>query len=133
MYNYLIFHAYNLALKSRENRDEPVYIVMMLLAVCVSLNTYSILFLLKGVGIINDLSFINKDNEAILGLLLTGLIAAYFLPKKRYKTIYEKMVSKHVKQPSTLLSILIVAFYYVGSSLMLLVTALYMNKDWIFK
>ncbi|CAL2108096.1 conserved membrane hypothetical protein [Tenacibaculum sp. 190524A02b] len=133
MYNYLIFHAYNLALKSRENRDEPVYIVMMLLIMCIGFNIYSVFFLLKGVGIINDLSFINKDNEAILGLLLLGLIAAYFLPKKRYKTIYEKIASKHVKQPSTLLSILVVVLYYVGSFLILLVTGLYMNKDWIFK
>ncbi len=74
----------------------------------------------------------NKILEIILLTILGGLIILKYSYNKNYEKIY-KAYRKMNPKSKTIESIFIVLIYYLTSLALLFLSALFINKDWIFK
>jgi len=126
IYDYLFLHGYLLALRSRSNRDTPFFIPLMLVMLCAIMHLFTISMLFNGMKI-NAVVFKSEARLYwVIFLMLT--IAIIYLYKDRYK----KIVINERRHPPIWLSIIIVMVYYLVSAGLMLLSALFKNKDWIF-
>jgi len=133
LYNILFYYSYLLGLRSKNNRDSPLFFAIPIVTICFMFHTFSIFLLLEGMGIIGEINIFSKENKLIGSLFFVSIVALYYLFNKRYKKIYSLYNSRKNQTAKTSTAILIVVSYYVISFGILLVSALYKNKDWIFK
>ncbi len=132
LYNFLFVHIYELALRSKSNRDMPMYVVIPVITMCFTFNIASIVFILQCLQILPDINFFPRSGRVIGGLFFLGVICLYYLYGGRYKKIYNAYRETHEEPIKTAKAIIVVLSFYVLSFLILLVTALFKNKDWIF-
>jgi len=130
MYNYLFYHGYSLALKSKSNRDTPLFLPVAMILVCLIFNLGALSLFFEGLGI-SSFQF-KEEHKFIWVILFSILIFFYYLYGKRYKRILMDYQAQNQHSPTVGYSILIVFLYYVISFLLLLLAGLYRNKDWIF-
>lgn len=130
LYNLLFYHIYELALRSKSNRDMPMFITITVINLCFMFNIFSVFLVLEGFGLIGNLF---PDETKLVGaIVFIGIVSMYYLFGKRYKRIYEHYKSKRKNSPSTFKAIGIVVMYYLVSGIVLFITALFKNKDWLF-
>lgn len=122
---------YELALRSKSNREMPMFITISVINLCFMFNVFSVALILEGLGLATDL--FPKETRFIGVLVFLGIVSLYYLIGNRYKKIYENYLVKRKRSPSTLKATLIVIVYYTVSGAILFVSALYKNKDWIFE
>jgi hypothetical protein len=132
LYNFLFVHIYELALRSKSNRDMPMYVVIPVIALCFMFNVGSIVFVLQGLHALPDTNFFPRSGSLFGALFFLGLICLYYLYGDRYKKIYNAYQERHKEPIKTWKAIAVVLSFYVASFLILLVTALFKNGDWIF-
>lgn len=133
LYNILFYYSYVLALRSKSNRDSPLFFAIPIVTVCFMFHIFSIFLFLEGMGIIGRSIIFSKENKLIGALFFVSVVAIYYLLNKRYKKIYSLYNNRKNQPPKTSMAILIVVFYYLISFGILLVSALYKNRDWIFR
>jgi hypothetical protein len=109
-----------------------MFIVVSVITMCLIFNVGTILFLLQGMGILSDANLFPEEARLIGALIFLGIVSGYYLVNGRYKKIYSRFKAKENRPPKTWYSILIVVSYYLLSFSLLLLTALYKNRDWIF-
>lgn len=131
IYDLLFYHAYELALKSRSNRDMPMFSVITIITLCFMFNVFAILLFAEGAGIINGVSF-PKSFRILVAILFLGVVTSYYLINNRYQKIYSRMAKRRNGSPSIALSVLVIVTHYVLSFLVALLAGLYKNKDWVF-
>ena len=130
IYNPLFYHIYELALRSKSNRDMPMFITVTVINLCFMFNVFSVFLILEGFGLIGN--YFPKETRFIGAIMFLGVVSAYYLLGKRYKKIYEDYRSRPKNPPSTFKAIVIVISYYLVSGMILFVSALFKNKDWVF-
>lgn len=123
IYNHLFVNIYSLALKSKANRDNPLIISLLFVFLCFMFNIQSLFILFK---------LKNEILEIILLTILGGLIILKYSYNKNYEKIYNAY-TKINPRSKTIESIFIVLIYYLTSLTMLFLSAIFVNKDWIFK
>lgn len=131
IYDYLFYHIYELALRSESNREMPMFIVVPVISLCIMFNIFTLYFLFEGLGILNSIPY-NKEYRFLGTSVLLILVTIYYLPKRRYKTIYDNFVRNRKSPPKLVYSILVVIVYYVLSFTLLLIAGMYKNQAWIF-
>lgn len=57
IYDNLFYHIYELALKSKSNKDMLMFITITVISLCVMFNVFSIFFLLEGFGVLDEKYF----------------------------------------------------------------------------
>ena len=65
IYNLLFIHVYELALRSKSNRDMPMFIVISVITLCFMFNIGSIVFLLQGLQLLPDTNLFPKSKKPI--------------------------------------------------------------------
>lgn len=130
IYNSLFYHIYELALRSKSNRDMPMFITILVISLCFMFNVFAILFLAEGFGLSGN--YFQRRFRAIGALVFLGLISFYYLHNHRYKRFYDECSKRYRNRPSTLKAILVVVGYYIVSITLMLVAGMFKNKDWIF-
>lgn len=129
LYNHLFLHGYFLALRSKSNKDMPFFIPFMLVLLCFIMHLFTITLFVNGAT--NSESFFKPEHRYYWVVTFMIIITVSYLYKGRYKSILAKAKSNKAKK-SIWSSVLIVLLYYFGSAGMMLLAALYKNKDWIF-
>lgn len=129
LYNHLFLHCYFLALKSKSNKDMPFFIPFMFVLLCFIMHLFTITLFISGVT--NTESFFKSEHRYYWVVIFMILITVSYLYKGRYKNILAKAKLNKAKK-SIWSSVFIVLLYYFGSAGMMLLAALYKNKDWIF-
>ena len=132
IYNYLFLHIYELALRSKSNKDMPVFITVTVITMCFMFNIFTIFLCLEGAGIIKGIELFPKEFKVVGAITFLLLVAGYYMYKGRYKRIHEKCISKY-GSPKTFKAIVVVVSYYVVSFFLMLLAGLYKNGDWIFR
>jgi hypothetical protein len=130
IYNLLFYYVYELALRSKSNRDMPLFITITIITLCFMFNVFSISLILEGLGVIENV--FPKESKFIGSLGFLGFVSVYYLYKKRYKTIYERFKAERKTPPSNLMAICVVCLYYLVSVVLLFLAGFFKNKDWIF-
>ena len=130
IYNPLFYYMYELALRSKSNREMPMFITIGVINLCFMFNVFSVVLILEGFGLTTD--FFQKETRFFGVLIFLSFISLYYLIGKRYKRIYNNYKSRRISPPTTLKAILIVVAYYVISGALLFISALFKNKDWLF-
>jgi hypothetical protein len=128
MYNYLFYHTYYLALKSKSNKSDPYHISIMVVGLTLVLNLGTVSILLESIEI---LPFLFTDELMFVWLIfIIGGSYWYYLINKRHKKIYSKFVKKY---PTTILkSIFILLLLYLFNIGLLILTSSYLNKTGVF-
>jgi hypothetical protein len=128
LYNYLFFHGYCLAMKSRSNRDMPFFIPLMLILMCFIMHLFTLSMLISGITQ-GDVIF-KPEHRYYWVILFMVIIMLSYSYNVRYKFMLDKY--KTSTKPKTWVSIMVVLIYYAGSSFLMFLSALYKNKDWFF-
>lgn len=124
MYNYLFYHTYYLALKSKSNKNDPYHISIMVVVIILVLNLGTLSILLESIEI---LPFLFTDDLMFAWLIfIIGGSYWYYLMNKRHKNIYSKFVKNH--PTTTLKSIFILVLFYLFNIGLLILTSSYLNK-----
>lgn len=134
IYDTLFYFAYTLALRSKANRESPLYFSTLVVLLCLMFNAGTIIFILEGAGLLPyNASGIFDRKYRFIGVAVFILIV-YFLYafNGRHKHVYEKFSKERAIQPSTSFAVFIVILFYIVSFLLLLFAGLYKNKSWIF-
>lgn len=131
VYNYLFYHVYELALRSRSNRDMPMFATIGIISLVFMFNVFAISFLIEGMSG-NKLVNFSKESRYIGSIAFLLLVSFYYLYKNRYKNIYSNYVRKRSKKPSISYCLMIVFVYYAISFGILLISAMFKNQDGIF-
>jgi hypothetical protein len=129
IYNHLFLHGYLLALSSKSNKDMPFFVPFMLVLLCFIMHLFTIILFINGAT--NSESFFKQEHRYYWVVTFMIVISLSYLYKGRYKSILAKAKSNKAKK-SILNSVFIILLYYFGSAGMMLLAALYKNKDWIF-
>lgn len=129
IYDHLFFHSHSLALKSKENQDQPYFVSVTHVLMCFILNLFALNFLLEGFGY-GEFLF-KKDYKYVWVGLFMALGFSYYLYGKRYTKIYSRGLQKY-GTPKTSKSIIIVIIYYVLSVLLAMLAGMFKNGDWVF-
>ena len=130
-YNPLFIAMYGLALKSKSNRDMPIFPPLIVVTLCLMFNVFAVMFLLEGFQIIAKNYFL-KEWRLIGTSVFLGLTYLAYGYRGRGKRIFEKYKAKRTKEPKTANQIFISLIYFLLSGALLLLAALFKNKDWIF-
>lgn len=131
MYNYLFYKSYQLGRASSNYDDMPVLGGIVFVCLCFMLNVFTLLFLIEGAGI-QKITMPDERFRFIIALGLIGLFVAFYQYGNRYERVISYYEARERKAGIGLHPILVIAAYYVGSFLVMLVAGLYKNKDWIF-
>lgn len=131
IYNLLFVHSYLLALKSKSNREMPLFIPFMIIGICLTFNVESILLIIEG-GLNVRLEAFTENDKYILCLLIVGAVFFYYLYKKKYKKILDEYKLRNANMPSIFYSIFIITLYFVTSVVILFISGLFRNGHWIF-
>lgn len=131
VYNILFYYIYELALRSKSNRDMPMFITVTVITLCVMFNVFSFFFLLEGMGIL-EVEYFKKEYRFIGASVFLVLVASYYLYNGRYKKIYGNFVKQRSKKPSTFKAIAIVILFYILSFVGLVIAGMFRNQTWIF-
>ncbi len=128
-YNYLFLHGYILALRSKSNKDMPFFFPFMLVVLCFIMHIFTITLIISGAT--SQASFLKSEHRYYWVITFMVVVSASYLYKGRYKKILDK-AKLNKAQKSIWSSVFIVFIYYFGSAGMMLLAALYKNKDWVF-
>ena len=131
IYNPLFYHIYELALRSKSNRDMPMFVTILVISICFMFNVFAVFLLLDGLGIVNGV-FFPKEYRIIGTVVFMGLVSFYYLYGGRYKKLYDEYSKRYDNRPSTFKAILVVVAYYLMSFLLMLLSGMFRNGDWIF-
>ena len=127
IYEYLFYHSYLLALKSRDFGNAPAARASGFVAICLLFNLFAMSFLLEGFGV-RHVNF-SKGNEYKL-LIPFALVLANW---GYYQVHYRSIITRHEHgNQSVIYSVLVVAIYYGVSFALLLLAGLFRNKGWVF-
>ena len=129
IYNYLFYKTYLLTQRSKNYEDVPYLGGIMVVAVCVMFNIFTVVGLLNAWGVNTGIEF-KKENKYIFVFSLMGFLFLYYLYKGRYKKIIEKFKQK--ERGIKLHPVIVIVIYYVVSFGLLLLAGMYKNHDWIF-
>ena len=129
LYHYLFFQTYSLALKSSANRDSPHIISITYILMCFVLNIFGLNILSEGFGY--RLLNLNEYYKFLWVAFFILIVFGYFTYKKRYESIYNRLLEKYGEQ-KTVTSILVLVIYYLISLVFLFFVSMFKNKDWIF-
>lgn len=130
IYNYLFYKSFVAAKKSKNFDDIPVLGGLMFLSLCVEFNIFTVFGFIEGLGLNSGIDSILKY-KWIFAFGLLGLLLFYYSYKGRYKKIikhYEDRKDKMIQIPAAI----VIIIYYLGSFGLLLLAALFKNRDWIF-
>ncbi|PSK90600.1 hypothetical protein [Taibaiella chishuiensis] len=135
IYDYLFYKSYQLATKSKNWKDTPVFFATIVMAWCLILNFASILFLIEALTK-NKMAFgpyISKMNNIkyIFGIVLITAIWMYYSHKNRWK----KIITRYQEREGETANIhpAIVVIVACGLSFILgALSAMYKNGDGIF-
>lgn len=134
MYNFLIYHAHLIAIRSESNREHPFFAPLLVVTMCFLLNMGSLTFLIEGLfG--SKFAFIDsiKTYRIFYALGFSGLVFGYYLIGGRYNRIVNEkfeLDKQNSIQRKLLPSILVVLAYYVISGFILFLTAQFRNQTW---
>lgn len=128
LYNQLFLHGYMLAIRSSNNKDLPFFTPFMLVLMCFIMHLFTVSMFLNGIG--SRYHILESGNKYFFVIIFMIVIAWSYLYKSKYKSILEKAKSK--SKISILSSVFFVAIYYLFSAALMLIAALFKNKDWIF-
>lgn len=131
IYNYLFYKGYQMAVRSGNYQDIPVFGALIYVALCLMFNIFALSFILEGANIIS-ISF-PKEYRFIFSAVLLGTLLFYYLFRGRYKKIIEKYQIREEIGYRKIEPIIVIIFYFVASFGLLLLAGLYRNGDWIFK
>lgn len=128
-YKWLFLHSYNLAINSRENRHDPFYWVFLICTICAILNIGSAIFLIASFERFHFIIYEPYRLVIVLFYLIT-IFSVYYRNENYSLLIKNKYTQKkfNVKK-----SIFFVVMYYITSGIILFLSSLVKNKDWIFK
>lgn len=130
IYNYLFFHGYILASKSKSNKDMPIFIPILFVLSCLILNISALLIFISGLGL--DIFLFKKEYRLLWAIFFMLIVFGYYLYKNKYRSILSHFRSRGKKPPTTWFSIFIVFSYYLISISLLFLASFYYNKSWIF-
>ncbi len=125
-YKSLFTHAYHLAKRSSANREEPYYVVFMIIILSLIFNVGTFSFIVDGMfykGFTNYNLYIT--------FAFGTLVLFLYLKNKRYNLL-AKSFDQNKNKPKLWQSIIYVAFRYLFDALVMFIAALYKNGDWIF-
>ncbi|MGE8292524.1 MAG: hypothetical protein ACN6ON_12625 [Sphingobacterium sp.] len=131
IYNYLFYKGYQMAVRSGNYQDIPVFGALLYAALCLMFNIFTLLFLLEGANIVS-ISF-PKQYRFVLSAVLFGILLFYYLFRGRYKKIIEKYERREEIGYRKIEPILVIVFYVVLNFGLLLLAGLYRHGEWIFK
>ena len=130
IYNYLFYKSFVLYKKSKNFDDIPVLGGMIFPFFCITMNIFTIIGFLEGLGVNTGVDFILK-HKWFFSFGSGGLLLFYYLYKGRYKKIVAHYESRK-KKGLNIHPIIVIIIYYVGSFGLLLLAGLFKNRDWIF-
>ncbi len=135
IYDYLFYKSYQLATKSKNWKDTPVFFATMVMGWCLILNFASILFLIEALSK-NKMAFgryISKITgiKYIVGIVILSVVWMYYSHKSRW----EKIITRYQEREGETANIhpAIVVIGACGLSFILgALSAMYKNGDGIF-
>jgi hypothetical protein len=104
----------------------PIFWPLMVVGMCFIFNLGALFFLLDALGVMETPDI--EGMEWLVGLVVLGLFAFYFLWNKRYKKIVTGRAF-----PKRWQSVIFVAVFYVLSFMLMLLAGMYKNQDGIFR
>ncbi len=131
IYNLLFYKGYQLAKKSRNFNDPPVLGTLLFIAPCVMFNIFTLIFLLQGLGWLDNWNLADKYGY-IFSLFLVILLLAYYLYKGQYKRIIKSYENSESISINKIHPFIVFIFYYLVSFGLLLIAGMYKNNNWIF-
>lgn len=130
IYNFLFYNAYKLAKKSGNFNNTPVLGGGIFVAIVFILNLFSLLFVLEGLQI--TYFEYNREYSLYVGFSFLTLFLMYYGVDKRYIKIVDSFEKKNIPKSSSF-QLFVVFCYYLITFILLLISGLFKNKDWIFK
>jgi hypothetical protein len=134
IYDYLFYKSYQLALRSRNFDDAPVFGGIWGVIPCLMFNAFTLMFLID--------SFLKSELSSITGVLkyykyiFSGVLICsmlfYYWYKERWKRIIIKYEEKENMKGRNIHPIIILGIAYIISFGMLLLAGMYKNGDGIF-
>jgi uncharacterized membrane protein len=132
IYNKLFFHSYKIGMISGNYAGIETLGGVLWTIPCVMFNILSLYFLAQGFSLTTIQIFDNNYYRYLIGLPILGALLFYYFYKGRGLKIYNKYSQKY-RYKSTMYSWACVIVYYIVSFLILLLTGMFKNHDWIFK
>jgi len=129
LYKHLFFHAHSLSLNYGSSKDMPYFFSLTIVALCFMFNVQTMFFLLETFDIVPYI--FKREYKWFFPFLFLAIIYGSYMYKERYKLVYQELLSIY-GNPNKWTSISIVILYYVLSFIILLITGMYKNGDWIF-
>lgn len=130
IYDFLFYNAYKLSKKSDNFRDIPIIGGVIWVVPFLIYNILSIVFFLEGSNIFYKR--LDWFIRVAIAAATTILVFTYYYKNKKYL----KIINKYDNYPllrSTIFQLLIIFSYHLLGFIILLISGLYRNKDWIFK
>ncbi|HTO16580.1 MAG TPA: hypothetical protein VLZ83_12475 [Edaphocola sp.] len=136
IYNYLFYKGYQLAKKSKNWEDAPVFFATIVVGMCAILNFATLLFLFEGFSgsyfqFEKGISFVNKF-KYISGALLAFLIWFFYSYKGRGLKIVQKHTLIENEKGRILNPLLVVMLAYFISLALIAISSMYMHRKGIF-
>lgn len=130
IYNFLFYNAYLLGKKSGNFKDIPVLGGVIHVVPFFIYNLFSLLFVMEGLKI--KVFEYDRSDSFYIAFSLLILFLLYYSVNKRYIKIVDSFDKKDIPN-STKFQLFVVISYHLIGFLIVLISGLYKNKDWIFK
>lgn len=130
IYDFLFYNAYKLSKKSDNFRDIPIIGGVIWVVPFLIYNILSIVFFLEGSNIFYKR--LDWFIRVAIAAATTILVFTYYYKNKKYLKIKNKYDNYPLLR-STIFQLLIIFSYHLLGFIILLISGLYRNKDWIFK
>jgi len=129
IYDLLFYASYKLAQKSGNFDDAPILGGLVFVVVSFSANLLSIYFILHRFNLMT-INF-PKQRYTPGTILFTVSMMLFLFFYYKYKNRYKRIVSKY-ENKKLLNSWWIVIIYSITSGAIMIISGMFMNKDWIF-
>jgi uncharacterized membrane protein YfcA len=130
IYNFLFYNGYLLGKKSGNFKDIPVLAGVICVVPFFIYNFFSVLFVIAGLKI--KVFEYDRSDSFYIAFLLLILFLLYYSLNKRYIKIVDSFDKKNIPN-STKFQLLVFFSYHLIGFVILLISGLFKNKDWIFK
>ncbi len=129
IYDLLFYATYKVMQKSGNFNDTPVLGSIIFVETCIIFNIYTIYFILHGFDLLTINS--SKGKYTFGNITFVVSIMVFLLIYYKRNNRYKKILSKYDKK-KLINSWLIIIIYYISVFAIMHISALFMNKAWIF-
>lgn len=130
IYNFLFYNAYLLGKKSGNFTDIPALAGVIVVVPFFIYNLFSLLFVIEGLKI--KVFEYDRSYSFYIAFSLLILFLLYYSLNKRDIKIVDSFDKKNIPN-STKFQFFVLFSYHLIGFVILLISALFKNKDWIFK